>query len=122
MVLAEAALEGFDQAPAVPVLLGRHAVEDAGGGREPLAQHLGIAAIDPGVVLLGRDRQREDLAFAQVGEAAPVGQARDHGSGPLAATLAGRPARASRGRAGHRQPGRRARCSQAINNFRRPRN
>jgi hypothetical protein len=46
----------------VGVFLGGHAVEDGGRGRIIRAQAFGIAAVDAGVILFGRNGEGEDFA------------------------------------------------------------
>jgi len=79
--LAEAPPVGFDQGGAMPVLLRGHIVENLGRLRIGLAQALRIGAIDPPVVLLGRDGERQDLLLAQgiEGASAEAEDAGQHG-------------------------------------------
>ncbi|MPL60884.1 hypothetical protein SDC9_06447 [bioreactor metagenome] len=76
--LAEAGAVALDQAAAVLVLLGGHAVEDRGRGRVLLAQLLGIKAVDARVVLLGGDREGENFLLGQFRETAAGGESGDH--------------------------------------------
>ena len=70
--LAEApAVEGYELG-AVAVLLARHALEHGGRGGMILPQPLRVGAVDAPVLLLGADRESEDLALAQRGERAPT--------------------------------------------------
>ena len=77
--LAEAALVQVDQALAVPVLFGRHAVKHRRRGRIIPPQPLRIGPVNPRVVLLGRDGEGKDFLFGQVRKAATRGDAGDHG-------------------------------------------
>ena len=63
-----------DQALAVLVLFAGHGVKDRGGMGKFLAQAVGIAAVDAGVVLFRGDGEREDFLFAQIVEAAALVQ------------------------------------------------
>ena len=67
-VLAEALAEQLDQHPPMAALLLGHLVEHLGRGRVGRAQAFREVAIDPPVLLLERDRQRQDLPLAQLGE------------------------------------------------------
>ena len=70
----------LDQAAAGAVLLLRHLVEHGRAAGELVAEAGGIGAVDARVVLLGRDREGEDLALAKVLEAAAVPElAENHG-------------------------------------------
>ena len=80
--LAEAGAVQVDQPLAMVVLLDCHAVEHRRRGRKVPAQALGKAAVDAGVVLLGRDRQRQNLLFGKVGETAAEGKGGQHGGTP----------------------------------------
>jgi hypothetical protein len=68
-VLAELPPEQVDQRPPVAALLLGHLLEHLGRGRVRVAQALGVVAEDPPVLLLQADRERQDLALAEVGEA-----------------------------------------------------
>ena len=70
--LAEPFLEEIDQAATMPVLLLDHALENSGRGGMLLTQHFGVSLIDAGVVLLGGDRKRQDLLFAEIRKMPPV--------------------------------------------------
>ena len=67
-VLAEPLAEQLDQHPAMAALLLGHGVEHLGRGRVGVAQPFGEIAVDPPVLLLERDRQRQDLALAELGK------------------------------------------------------
>ncbi len=60
-----------DQALAVDILFGGHAVEHLGRGGVFAAEAFGIAAVDAGIVFLGRDREGEDFLFGEITEPAP---------------------------------------------------
>ena len=64
----------IDQLLTVAVFLDRHAIENQGRSRKVDAQPFGKTAIDPGVVLFGRDGQRQHLLFGQIDKAAAEGQ------------------------------------------------
>ena len=69
-----------DQALAVAVLFPGHAVENRCRGGKILAKAFGKAAVDAGVILFGRDRQRQNFLFAQIGKAAALGKGGKHRS------------------------------------------
>ena len=71
----------LDQPLPVPVLLLGHAVEDSRRRRVIHPQARGEIAVDLRVVLLGGDRQRQDLLFAEVVEPLSVGQDVSHAEG-----------------------------------------
>ena len=61
-----------DQPVAMCVFFFCHAVKDTCGVGKVRAQTLCVASVDPRVVLFGRDREGEDLLFAQITETAPL--------------------------------------------------
>ena len=63
--LAETPAMHLDQRPPVPVLLVGHVVEDFCRLRKTLPQPRRISPINPPVILLGRDRQREDFLLGK---------------------------------------------------------
>ena len=68
-----------DQTAAVLILLGGHAVENRRSVGIIGTQPLGIAAVDAGVILLGRDGKRQHLSFGEIAEVSTLGEER-HGS------------------------------------------
>jgi hypothetical protein len=77
--IAKALAVQVDQALAMPVLLDRHAVEDRRRGGEVRPKAVGKTAVDAGVILFGRDRQRKDFLFGEIAETAAEGQGGKHG-------------------------------------------
>ena len=67
-VLAEFRPVEVEQHGAMARLLVGHLVEHLGGGRVLLAQALGKAAVDPAVLVLIGDRERQDFLFGEIGE------------------------------------------------------
>jgi hypothetical protein len=67
-VLAELRPVELDQTVPMPALFGRHVRKDPGRRGIALAQPLREVVIDPLVLLLERDGEREDLLFRQVRE------------------------------------------------------
>jgi hypothetical protein len=65
-VLPESLPVFLDEAGAVGRFFAPHAVEDGSGGWVRLAQAVGEIAVHPLVLLLERDREREDLGFRQI--------------------------------------------------------
>ena len=78
--LAKAAAMQVDQLLAVAIFLDGHAVEHCRRGRVIGAQALGIAAVDVPVILFGRDGEREDFLFRQIGKPAAGGKGGQHES------------------------------------------
>src|SRR5690606_17924973 len=72
--VAEAPTMLRDEVGAVRVLLARHLLEDLGGLRVIRPQTLGVPAIDPRIVLLARDGERENLLLGKVLEMASVSE------------------------------------------------
>src|SRR5579864_5651053 len=65
-VLAEALAVELDQPGAMAGLFPDHVLEEFGGGGVLAAETVGEVAIDAGVLLFERNRQREDLALREV--------------------------------------------------------
>ena len=76
--LAEPGAVQRDELAAMRVLLGGHALEHRRRGREIGAQPLGIEPVDPRVILLRGDRQREDLLLAEIVEPATRDETGNH--------------------------------------------
>ena len=68
-VIAEFLDVEIDQLTAMLALLGRHIGEDMRAGGIIVPQALGEVGVDAPVLLFAADRQRKNLAFAEVGEA-----------------------------------------------------
>jgi len=79
--LAEPLRMQVDQQGAMLILFRGHAIEHTRAGRVVGAQALSVTAIDARVILLGRNRQGDDLLFGQVAE--PLALAKEiHVAGP----------------------------------------
>jgi hypothetical protein len=72
-VVAELGTIEIEQHGAMVHLLFRHLVEDLGGGGILGAQSFGKAAVDPAVLLLVGDGEREDFLLGKLGKALHVG-------------------------------------------------
>ena len=68
----------LDQRGAMPVLLVGHVVEHLGRLRKLFAQPVGIGAVDAAVILLGGNRERQDLLLGKRSEGAAA-EAEDAG-------------------------------------------
>ena len=80
--VAKAGLVQFDQAMAMLVLFLGHAVEHLGRVGIVLPQPLRVAAVDPRVILLGRDGERDDFLLTQIRKAPPRRDAGNHEGNP----------------------------------------
>jgi|GEM_PF-5508264 len=67
---AEARLVQVDQPTAMLVLFLGHPIENSGRSGKFLSQHLGIAAVDAGIILFRGNREGEDLLLAEILETA----------------------------------------------------
>src|SRR5689334_22377088 len=66
--IAEFLAIGFGQPAAVLVLLLRHVGKDQRRGREAVAQGIGEGGVGAGVVILARNRERQQLLLGQFGK------------------------------------------------------